>query len=386
MVSFLIRRFAPETLPREVFRSRCGLISGGAGIFFNILLFVLKLLIGTLSSSIAICADAFNNLSDAGSSVVTLCGFWLSGRSADDEHPFGHGRIEYISGILVSVIITVVGTQLLKSSVEKIFAPEEIIFNRYVLSVLALSIVVKLYMAFYNKTLSKRIDSAALDAAASDSVSDCIATGAVLLSAVFSYFTKINIDGWVGTVVSLLVIKTGIDALVETSAPLLGRPAPPELVKNIARIVKENPETVGMHDLVIHDYGPGRSFVSLHMEVDGSKDMYVLHDAIELAETQIHDELGCEVVIHMDPIDVNNPILKELYTAVCKRAKEIDSGITVHDMRMVPGALRTNIIFDVVTAPSLFKRRDEITAALSEFIKEKDPSYNAIIKVEQAYS
>ena len=185
---------------------------------------------------------------------------------------------------------------------------------------------------------------------------------------------------------SLLVIKTGIDALVETSAPLLGRPAPPELVKNIARIVKENPETVGMHDLVIHDYGPGRSFVSLHMEVDGSKDMYVLHDAIELAETQIHDELGCEVVIHMDPIDVNNPILKELYTAVCKRAKEIDSGITVHDMRMVPGALRTNIIFDVVTAPSLFKRRDEITAALSEFIKEKDPSYNAIIKVEQAYS
>ena len=385
MVSLLIKKFVPDSLSPENIRTRCGLLCGAAGIFFNILLFIIKLIAGTIACSISIMADAFNNLSDAGSSAVTLCGFWWSGRDADEEHPFGHGRIEYISGILISVLIILVGIELLKSSVEKIISPTPLVFNRYVVIILVISISIKLYMAFYNSKIGKKITSATLGAAASDSISDCFATGAVLLSSVFMYFTDIKIDGYVGVAVSLLVTWTGIKSVIETSQPLLGSAPDPEFVNEIDRIVRQNPETFGVHDLVIHDYGPNKVFVSLHMEVDGSKDIYELHDAVELVEMEISEKLGCEVIIHMDPLDVNNPKLKTIYSYIKDKAKEIDDSLKIHDMRMVTGPTHTNIIFDVVLPPAKFSQKNEIISRLEQALKELDETYYAVIKAEISY-
>lgn len=385
MVSLLIKKFVPDSLSPEDVRTRCGLLCGAAGIFFNILLFIIKIIAGTIACSISITADAFNNLSDAGSSAVTLCGFWWSGRDADEEHPFGHGRIEYISGILISVLIILVGVELLKSSAEKIISPTPLVFNRYVVIILVISISIKLYMAFYNSKIGKKINSATLGAAASDSISDCFATGAVLLSSVFMYFTDIEIDGFVGLAVSLLVIWTGIKSVVETSQPLLGSAPDPEFVKEIDRIVRQNPETIGVHDLVIHDYGPNKIFVSLHMEVDGSKDIFELHDAVELVEREISEKLGCEVIIHMDPLDVKNPKLKTIYSYIQDKAKEIDDSLKIHDMRMVTGPTHTNIIFDVVLPPAKFSQKNEIVSRLEQALKELDETYYAVIKAEISY-
>lgn len=385
MVSLLIKKFVPDSLSPENVRTRCGLLCGAAGIFFNILLFIIKIIAGTIACSISITADAFNNLSDAGSSAVTLCGFWWSGRDADEEHPFGHGRIEYISGILISVLIILVGVELLKSSAEKIISPTPLVFNRYVVIILVISISIKLYMAFYNSKIGKKINSATLGAAASDSISDCFATGAVLLSSVFMYFTDIKIDGFVGLVVSLLVIWTGIKSVIETSQPLLGSAPDPEFVKEIDRIVRQNPETIGVHDLVIHDYGPNKVFVSLHMEVDGSKDIFELHDAVELVEREISEKLGCEVIIHMDPLDVKNPKLKTIYSYIKDKAKEIDDSLKIHDMRMVTGPTHTNIIFDVVLPPAKFSQKNEIVSRLEQALKELDETYYAVIKAEISY-
>ncbi|MEE0867295.1 MAG: cation diffusion facilitator family transporter [Clostridia bacterium] len=385
MVLLLVKKLAPESLSPEEMRTRCGLLCGAAGIFFNILLFIMKIVIGTIACSISITADAFNNLSDAGSSAVTLCGFWWSGRDADEEHPFGHGRIEYISGILISVLIILVGVELLKSSVEKIISPSPLVFNRFVIIVLVLSILIKLYMALYNSKIGKKIHSATLGAAASDSISDCFATGAVLLSSIFMYFTNIKIDGFVGMAVSLLVTWTGIKSVIETSQPLLGKAPDPEFVNEIGRIVRQNPETIGVHDLVIHDYGPNKLFVSLHMEVDGSKDIFELHDAVELVEMEISEKLGCEAIIHMDPLDVNNPKLNTIYTYMAGKAKEIDSSLKIHDMRMVTGPTHTNIIFDVVLPPSKFSQKNEIVSRLEQALKELDETYYAVIKAEISY-
>lgn len=385
MVSLLIKKFVPDSLSPENIRTRCGLLCGAAGIFFNILLFIIKIVAGTIACSISITADAFNNLSDAGSSAVTLCGFWWSGRDADEEHPFGHGRIEYISGILISVLIILVGVELLKSSAEKIISPTPLVFNRYVVIILVISISIKLYMAFYNSKIGKKINSATLGAAASDSISDCFATGAVLLSSVFMYFTDIKIDGYVGVAVSLLVTWTGIKSVIETSQPLLGSAPDPEFVKEIDRIVRQNPETIGVHDLVIHDYGPNKVFVSLHMEVDGSKDIYELHDAVELVEMEISEKLGCEVIIHMDPLDVKNPKLKTIYSYIKDKAKEIDDSLKIHDMRMVTGPTHTNIIFDVVLPPAKFSQKNEIVSRLEQALKELDETYYAVIKAEISY-
>ena len=385
MVLLLVKKLAPESLSPEEMRTRCGLLCGAAGIFFNILLFIMKIVIGTIACSISITADAFNNLSDAGSSAVTLCGFWWSGRDADEEHPFGHGRIEYISGILISVLIILVGVELLKSSVEKIISPSPLVFNRFVIIVLVLSILIKLYMALYNSKIGKKIHSATLGAAASDSISDCFATGAVLLSSIFMYFTNIKIDGFVGMAVSLLVTWTGIKSVIETSQPLLGKAPDPEFVNEIGRIVRQNPETIGVHDLVIHDYGPNKLFVSLHMEVDGSKDIFELHDAVELVEMEISEKLGCEAIIHMDPLDVNNPKLNTIYTYMAGKAKENDSSLKIHDKRMVTGPTHTNIIFDVVLPPSKFSQKNEIVSRLEQALKELDETYYAVIKAEISY-
>lgn len=385
MISLLLRRFLPEDADQKTARTIYGYVCGGAGIFLNLFLFAIKLIIGIISSSIAITADAFNNLTDAGSSVISLFGFILSGQKADKEHPFGHGRIEYIAGIFISIVIIYVGIELLRSSIGKIIHPGEFIFNIYVAIVLIISILVKLYMAYYNRSCGKKIQSSVLFAVATDSISDAIATSAILLSSVFMYFTNIQIDGYVGLLVSLLIIKSGVDAVIKTSSPLLGGIPDREFVKRVEEIVRENPETVGIHDLVVHDYGPSKIFVSLHMEVDGSKEIFVLHDAADLVEKRISEDLGCEAVIHMDPIDVNNPILKELYSTLQKRLEIVCPEGNVHDLRIVPGPTHTNVIFDLIVPAERFFAKDKISAELEKCITEIDENYYAVITVETSY-
>ena len=386
MISLLLRRFLPENADIKTSRRIYGFICGGMGIVLNLLLFAAKLFIGFVSSSIAITADAFNNLTDAGSSVISLFGFILSGQKADEKHPFGHGRIEYIAGTFISAAIILVGFELLRSSVKKIIHPGDFTFNGYVAIVLIISIIVKLYMAYYNRKCGKKIQSTSLLAVSSDSLSDSISTLAILLSSVFMYFTDIYIDGYVGAVVSLIIIKTGISAVIETTSPLLGGAPDPEFVKRVEELVRENPETVGIHDLVVHDYGPDKVFVSLHMEVDGRGEMFALHDAVDLVERRISEELGCEAVIHMDPIDVGNPILKEIYDALSSECLSIYKGANIHDLRIVPGPTHTNIIFDLILPPEHFGKKDEVCCILRECVHNINENYYAVITAETSYS
>ncbi len=385
MVSMLLRRFLPENADIKTSRSIYGYVCGGVGIVLNLFLFALKLFIGIISSSIAITADAFNNLTDAASSVISLFGFILSKQEADSEHPFGHGRIEYIAGTFISIAIIFVGGELLRSSIDKIVHPGEFIFNGYALLVLVLSILIKLYMAHYNHSYGKKIQSASLRAVATDSISDSIATFAILVSSVFMYFTDIYIDGYVGAVVSLLIIKSGISSVIDTSSPLLGGTPDREFVKKVEAIVRENPETIGIHDLVVHDYGPSKIFVTLHMEVDARGDLFALHDAVDLVERRISEELGCEAVIHMDPIDVDNPILKELYEALSKKCQEVSDRANIHDLRIVPGPTHTNIIFDLILPPEDFSKKDEACAVLQKCVQDINENYFAVITAEISY-
>lgn len=355
------------------------------GIFLNLVLFVAKFVIGTISASISITADAFNNLTDAGSSVISLFGFVLSGQKADSEHPFGHGRIEYLAGIFISAAIILVGFELLGSSVDKIIHPTEFVFNKYVVIVLTFSIAVKLYMAYYNNACGKKIHSSSLCAVAKDSISDVISTTAILLSSVFMYFTDIYIDGYVGLLISLLIIRAGVLAVIETASPLLGGAPDGEFVKRVEEIVRENPCTVGIHDLVVHDYGPNKIFVSLHMEVDGRGEMFALHDAVDLVERKISEELGCEAVIHMDPIDLENPLIREIHTLLTAECLKISEKANVHDLRIVPGPTHTNIIFDLILPPEHFPKKEEVCQMLCEALSSVNENYFAVIKPEMSY-
>ncbi len=382
---FLIKRFISLKDNSSSNRNIYGIICGILGIFFNLCLFTAKLIVGSISGAISITADAFNNLSDATSSLVTLFGFILASGRADKEHPFGHGRIEDIAGIIVSVTIIVVGFDLLKSSIAKIITPKDIYFNKYVLIVLILSILTKLYMAHYNKKYGKQINSQTLIAAATDSRSDSIATLAVLVSAIFSHYTGIHVDGFIGAGVSLLIIWTGLKSVIDTASPLIGGVPDPEFVKRVEEIVNESRETVGIHDLVIHVYGASKKFVSLHMEVDGSKNIYALHDEVDLVERKIATELGCEAVIHMDPIDIYNPVLKDIVKMVKYEVFKIDERLSAHDIRIVTGTTHTNIIFDLLFPPELYAKTDDITKLLEERINTNDSTYYAIIKSDVSY-
>lgn len=385
MVSLIIRFFiSPDTDAKKA-RNIYGYVCSGAGIFLNILLFALKLFIGIISMSVSITADAFNNLADAFSSGASLLGFLFSGRRADSDHPFGHGRIEYLVGTFISAAVILVGVELLQTSVKKIITPGEFIFNKSVVVILVFSILIKLYMAYYNHTCGKKINSSALKAVALDSISDSLSTAAILLSGIFMYFTHINIDGYVGLAVSLLIIRTGIRSVIDAASPLLGNAPDKELVKKIEEIVRACPQTVGIHDLVVHDYGPNKVFVSLHMEVDGAKELFMLHDAVDAVEREIADRLGCEAIIHMDPIDVNNPLLKDIYTALADECRSFSEFVNVHDLRIVPGPTHTNVIFDVVLPPEQFYKKDEICRKLEKRIISMGENYFAVITAEASY-
>lgn len=386
MITLLAKIFIKDTEDKSKLREAYGMMCGIVGVCFNILLFVGKFLAGTFSNSIAITADAFNNLSDAGSSVVTLLGFKLAGAKPDTEHPFGHGRIEYISGLVVAAAILLMGYELIRDSIGKILHPEETEFTVVVAVILIASILVKLYMAYYNRSVGKKLDSTAMKAVATDSLSDTVATTVVLLASVFTYFTGIKIDGYCGLVVGFLVGYAGFDAARETLNPLLGQPPAREFVEKIDEIVMSHPEVCGMHDLIVHDYGPGRQMISLHAEVPSEGNILELHDVIDNIETELRRELGCEATIHMDPIATSDEHVSETKAAMVSLIKAIDEELSIHDFRMVTGESHTNLIFDVL-APFNFRLTDEelLTEILQDVQEHFGENYYVVAKVDHSY-
>ena len=366
-------------------REAYGVLCGGMGIALNILLFLGKFLAGTISGSIAITADAFNNLSDAGSSFITLIGFKLGSQKPDLEHPFGHGRMEYLSGLAVAVLIIVMAVELFKSSFDKILHPEVLECSAVIVLILLASIAVKIYMAIYNHNVGKKIQSAAMGATAKDSMSDTIATTVVLISTIVGAIWGIPIDGYCGVLLSILIFMAGIGAIKDTVGPLLGTAPDKEFVEKIEEIVMAHDIVKGMHDLVVHDYGPGRVMISLHAEVPHTEDILVIHDEIDNIEEELGDKLNCEAVIHMDPIIMDDEKVNEVKEYVRNIVCQVGEELNFHDFRMVSGNSHTNLIFDVVV-PFKYRMSDEvIKKAIQEAIWVNYPRYNAVIHIDHTY-
>jgi cation diffusion facilitator family transporter len=366
-------------------RRAYGTLCGVAGIVLNLLLFAGKYFAGILSGSIAITADAFNNLSDAGSSLVTLIGFKLSGRKPDPQHPFGHGRIEYISGLIVSALILLMGVELGKTSIDKILHQSPVEFSLLSVGILAISIAVKVYMSCYNRGVGRKIHSAAMAATATDSLGDTAATTAVLLATLVGKFTGWQIDGWMGVLVALFILYAGFNAARETLSPLLGQTPDEELVHSIEKLVMSFPPILAIHDMVVHDYGPGRMMISLHAEVPADHDILELHDVIDNAEVALKTSLQCEAVIHMDPVVADDSRVAALRQQVAALVKTIDEKISIHDFRMVPGPTHTNLIFDAVIPFNASKSNEEIEQKIKTLVEDMEGSYFAVVTVENSY-
>ena len=385
MISLLKRIFIKNTDDEAKNRSAYGVLCSSVGIFLNILLFAIKYFAGVISSSIAITADAFNNLSDAGSSFISLIGFKFAGMKPDTKHPFGHGRIEYLSGLGISIAIIVVAFELFTTSIDKIFNPQAVDTSLVAMIILVISICVKLYMFFYNHTIGKKINSAGMKATAMDSVTDSVATFVVLLSMIFTKFTGINIDGYCGILVSLFIMYAGINSAKETLAPLLGTKPDEELVNKVHSLVMSYDIVQGIHDMVVHDYGPGRQIISLHAEVDGSLDIYDIHDEIDIIEKELYDKLSIETTIHMDPIDIHNESTRQTKEEMCKLITNLHKNATIHDFRMVPGHTHTNLIFDVVVPFELKLKDDEIKQKVQEIVSQRWENYFVVLTIDRSY-
>lgn len=385
MIEFLARHRIPnykEYNQPEV-RQRYGMLCGAVGIGLNILLFAGKILAGLLSHSIAITADAFNNLSDAGSSLILLFGFRLAGQRADHEHPFGHGRIEYISGLMVAIAIILMAVELVRSSVEKILHPSDIFFHWGIIVILAVSILVKIYMYYYNRNYGKRIDSAAMRATALDSVSDAVATYVVLVSALVSHYAGLRIDGWCGLLVGLFILYAGICAARDTINPLLGQPADEEFVAKVQELVLSKPEILGMHDLVVHNYGPGRIMLSLHAEVPADGNLVQLHEAVDEVEHILSDTLGCDAVIHMDPSGECDEESRRMKKRMQAQLQQIDYSLSLHDFRMVKCDNVIKVYFDVQEPYSCPLEEEQLLRRLRERVERDCPEVRLIVRVDR---
>ena len=388
MITFMASLFIKDSknYKEPSVRQAYGVLSGAVGIGLNILLFFGKWLAGTISGSIAITADAFNNLSDAGSSIITLIGFRLSGQDPDPEHPFGHGRMEYISGLLVSVAILVMGFELIGSSIGKLRSPEPIESSALVFGILIASILVKLYMFFYNHSLSKKIESAAMKATSVDSLSDTVATTLVLIATLISKYTGLLLDGWFGILVGLFILYTGGSTLKETIDLLLGRPPKQEFIDEVKEIVLGHSMVHGVHDLIVHDYGPGRVMISLHAEVDVNGDIQDIHEQIDHIEHELQEKLHCSATIHMDPIVTDDKEVLAMKAKVEEMVHFLDESFSMHDFRMVKGSTRTNLIFDVEVPRKTSYTDNEIVNWLKERIHELPGSkYFAVIQIDHEY-
>ena len=388
MVTFLSRWLIADHDQTQdpAVRRKYGVLCGAVGIVINVLLFLGKFFAGTISGSIAITADAFNNLSDAGSSLVTILGFKLAGQKPDPDHPFGHGRMEYLSGLAVAMLILLMGIELLKSSVEKILHPEAIEFSWLSVGILLAAIACKLYMASYNRSVGKKIQSSAMKATATDSISDSLATTAVLAATLIAHFFHVNIDGWVGLAVACFILYAGYNAARDTVSPLLGQAPDPELVRSIEQAVLAFDPIVSIHDMVVHDYGPGRMMISLHAEVPADGDLVELHDTIDLAEQALKEQFQCDAVIHMDPIVTNDETVLHMRAKMAQLVQIIDPRITIHDFRMVAGPTHTNLIFDAACPFDLHMTDGEVKRQIEQTVDLLDGNYMAVVTVDRIYA
>ena len=387
MNQFLFKTFVKnyEDVKNPKVRDSYGKLAGIVGILSNGLLCLMKIIIGLISGSIAIVADGINNLADASSSLITLVGFKLASMPEDKEHPYGHARIEYLSGMLVSVIIILVGVELGKSSVDKILHPSPLAFSWTVILVLLIAIAIKIWQSVFNVTAGKKIDSLTLIATGADSRNDVIATTAVLISLLIGHFFQVQIDGYMGTAVALFIIWSGISLVKETISPLLGEAPDAALVKEIENIAMRHDEVLGIHDLAVHNYGPGKIFASIHIEVDASVDIMVSHDLVDNIEHEIEDTLHIQITAHMDPINVNDPNRAPLCAVIEKTLDNLPGVQSFHDLRIVPGPTHTNVIFDIVLDQECTLDEDEIRNLLKEKIQEYNDNFFSVIDIDKNY-
>lgn len=387
MIKFLSKFFIKnnENYTDPEVRSAYGYLCGMVGIVINIILFGGKFLAGFISGSVAVTADAFNNLSDAGSSIISLIGFRLAAQKPDPHHPFGHGRFEYISSLIISMVIIMMGFELGRDSVMKIVHPDNVEYSLLTFVILGISILAKFYMFVYNRSIGKKINSATLKATATDSISDTVSTAAVLISAIFTIKTGIVIDGWVGLAVAGFIMFAGISSAKETIDSLLGTPPEADFCKKVEDIVLSHDGMIGIHDMIVHNYGPGRVFISLHAEVPSDGNFVEIHDTIDNIEHDIMRETGCLATIHMDPVDVRDELTARMKEKVGTIISETDELISFHDFRMVSGPTHTNVIFDIVV-PYNYKHSDEeIVDIIANKIHESDERFFAVIDVDHDF-
>ncbi|MBM6907278.1 cation diffusion facilitator family transporter [Collinsella intestinalis] len=387
MIDWLIRRFVAgaDNVQDPAVRTRYGQFAGTVGIICNVALCLAKGAVGLIAGSVSIVADAVNNLSDASSNVISLLGFKLASRPADPEHPYGHGRYEYLSGLIVAALVLAIGFELVKSSIEKILSPTPVEFSGALVIVLALSIAVKLWMAVFNRTIGRRIGSETLEATAVDSRNDVISTGAVLVSAVIAHLTGLDLDGWVGCAVGLFILWSGIGLVRETVDPLLGQAPSPELVDHIRTKIMSYPGVLGTHDLMVHDYGPGRQFASAHVEMAAEADPLESHDLIDNIEQDFKTDDRMIVTLHYDPIVTDDPAVNDMRNWINQAVKIIDPRLSIHDLRTVVGPTHTNVIFDCVRPQDLTMPASQLKRRIDQIVRDHYPRCRCVITIDESY-
>lgn len=387
MITLLSKLFVKdyENYNDPTVRKAYGRLAGVVGIISNVILCIMKILIGVIANSIAIISDGINNLTDASSSIITLIGFKLASLPEDKDHPYGHARYEYLTGLLVSVLIIVVGVQLLKSSFLKILDPDPVSFSYVTVIVLAAAIAIKVWQAIFNISIGKKINSSALIATGTDSRNDVISTSAVLVSLIIGAVTGVQLDGIMGCLVALFIIWSGIQLIRETVSPLLGEAPSEELVRDIQEMVLSEEGVLGTHDLIVHNYGPGKVFASIHIEVDSEGDLLEIHEMIDDIEMKVKNLLNVEFTAHMDPIEINNPAVQILYKTIAETINPMDGVLSIHDLRVVPGENHTNIIFDAVLSSNCKLEKNHILSSLESAVKEIDPTYFVVINFDLVY-
>ena len=384
METWMEKRFGSDVKSEKV-RGAYGKAASVMGIFGNVLLFVGKLAVGTISGSVAITADAVNNLSDASSNVVSLLGFKLAGKPADEDHPYGHGRFEYLSGLMVAVMILVIGVELMKGSVEKILNPTQVTLSIPLVIVLVGSIAVKLWMSVFNRRIGTKIDSQTLIATADDCRNDVISTSVVLLSTVIGHFTGLMLDGWMGAIVALFILISGFGLVRDTVDPMLGTAPTAEQVAAIKEKLESYPGVLGTHDLMVHDYGPGRQFASVHLEMDAKDDPLVSHDLIDNIERDFFKEENLHLVIHYDPVTTDDPRVELLKNRIMEIVHGMHDDMAIHDLRIVPGNTHTNVVFDCVVPFGCRITHREIRERICQEVQADYPNYYCVITLENSY-
>lgn len=387
MTNILVKKFIKnyDKIDDGKVRESYGILSSIVGIVCNVILFIVKFIVGTVANSISIISDGFNNLSDCASCVVTIFGYKMAAKPADKDHPFGHGRVEYLTSLVIAMVIMLVGFELLKSSATKIIEPEELSFSVVACVMLVMSILVKIWMGFFNKKLGKIINSSVMLATSKDSFNDVIATTATLVALILSIWFSAPIDGIMGVIVSVLILASGFGIIRETIDQLLGKPADEEIVKKIKLMVEENAYSLGMHDLIIHSYGPGNLIGSVHVEVDGRENIMEIHDAIDELERDIYEELNIMLTVHMDPIEVGNEKIEDAKKMLNAIIKDINSELSMHDFRMVSGPSHTNLIFDVLIPYDCKMSESKIKEEIDNRLKFNDKVYYTVITFDKNF-